>query len=414
VQEVVVTGIGPILPNCDHRTTLWQQLRDGQSQLRFEQDPHRPDLLSPMGRIHDFNPQRYLRDIPHRQYSRCTRSQLLYLSSLVRAVDDAGLDLGHIERDRIGLFDGTSRDNFDFWSDRLGDHPDEPLTKKDLPVAMPGMTVGLAASMLGVRGPTYTFSGTCTSGAIAIGSALRDLRLGEVDVALATGHDAALLRPFYAMYRDANLLSEETDHAHRAVRPYIGHSKNVFGEGAVTLVLETRDHAVARGATIIAELAGYRFGNSGMHPTHIDTTGSRPAELITSLLDRCHVRPEEVGFVIGHGNGVEMSDRSEIAYMKQVFGDRAASIPLLSTKPNYGHVLGASGAISVAAAALMLSHEHIAPTLNIQVDQGHDSGVSHHSGLARPHRAKAGVVVAYGMGGMNAVLLLKRASLAPL
>lgn len=410
MQEVVITGIGPILPGCDHRTTLWQQLRDGVSQLRFEPDPHRPDLLSPMGRIHDFTPARYLRDIPHRHYARCTRSQLLYLSSLCRALDDAGLDLSVCRRDRVGLFDGTSRDNFDFWCAQLGEHPDQPVTKRDLPIAMPGMAVGLAASMLGVRGPTYTFSGTCASGAISIGSAMREIKLGEVDVALATGHDAALLRPFYEMYRDANLLSEETDHAHRAVRPFGGHSKNVFGEGAVTLVLETRAHAEARGATVIAELAGYRLGNSGMHPTHIDTTGDRPAELVSSLLERCRVEHEDVGFVIGHGNGVEMSDRSELAYMKKIFGGRARSIPLLSTKPNYGHVLGASGAISVAAAALMLSHEHLAPTLNIHADQSDETGVGHHFGLAEPRRSRAGVVVAYGMGGMNAVLLLKRAS----
>lgn len=408
MQDVVVTGIGPIVPNCDNRRTLWSQLRDGQSQLTLEPDPARPELLSPMGRIHGFDARKYLHAIPERYYSRCSRSQLLYFASLTTAIDDAGLQLSDMKSDRVGLFDGTSRDNFDFWHARMDGTTDQ-VNKKDLPIAMPGMAVGLASAMLGVRGPTYTFAGTCTSGVISIGHALRELQLGEIDVALASGHDAALLGRFYDIYRDAQLLSEEHEDARRAVRPYIEHSKNVFGEGSITLVLETREHAEARGATIMAELSGYKFGNTGAHPTHIDATGERPAALISSLLERRRVMLEDVGFVVGHGNGVDMSDRSEIKYMRQIFGERAGAVPLLSTKPNYGHMLGASGALSVGAAALMLHHEFIIPTINVNPERERESGMNHQAGRGKAQSSKAALVMAYGMGGNNAALLLKRA-----
>ncbi|UQA61214.1 hypothetical protein E8A73_012345 [Polyangium aurulentum] len=406
-HEVVITGVGPILPNCDDRRTFWHHLRAGQSQLAFEQNPADPRVAAPMGRIRDFEPNRYLHGIPERLYERYTRAQLIYLASIMRAIDDAGIEPSELRTDRVGLFDGTSRDNFDFWHTALRERG-PALKKRDLVVSIPGVSVGVAASLLGVRGPTFTYSCTCTSGAVAIGHALRELEAGEIDMACATGHDAALLPPIYEMYGDADLLSGERTDARQAVRPFVEHSKNAFGEGAVSLILERREHAEARGANILAVLSGFRTGNNGEHPTSIDPGGRRPAELISTLLRRHGLVPEEIGFVIGHGNGVEASDRSELSYMRLVFGEHAGEVPLLSTKPIYGHTFGASSALSVAAAALMLDRQFVAPTVNIHHERS-TSGLFHQHGRGQSRRLGAGLVVAYGMGGQNSVLLLERA-----
>src|SRR4051812_10274387 len=113
MTEVVITGLGLVLPNCADRRTFWRQLRDGDSQLSLGPDPARPGDLAPMGLLGDFDPREHLRDIPERYYRKCSRAQLIYLASLLRARDDAGLEAASLRSDRVGLFDGTSRDNFD-------------------------------------------------------------------------------------------------------------------------------------------------------------------------------------------------------------------------------------------------------------------------------------------------------------
>jgi 3-oxoacyl-[acyl-carrier-protein] synthase II len=209
------------------------------------------------------------------------------------------------------------------------------------------------------------------------------------------------------MYRDANLISLEREDARRAIRPYVGYSTNAFGEGAVTLVLESATHAAARGARVIATLDGYKYGNNGYHPTAVDAAGVRPAEVLGALLRSADVKPSDVGFVVGHGNAVHISDVSEENYMRHVFGARAKEVPLVSTKPIYGHTLGASSAINVAAAAMMLESQYVVPTINVD-EARQKSAVNHQAnrGVARP--LEIGLAMSYGMGGHNTALLLRR------
>jgi 3-oxoacyl-[acyl-carrier-protein] synthase II len=411
LREVVVTGIGVILPNCDHRESFWRQIRDGDSQLRMEPDPSNPLESCPIGSIRDFDPARYLAEIPERFRAVYPREIQIYLASLLLARDDAGLDFARLASRRVGLFDGSSRTGFSFWYDRIREEATSPLreiyTRRELMVGLPGQTVGIAASLFRVRGSTYSFSGTCSSGAIAIGHAYREIALGEIDVAFATGHDTALLPPLFAMYQDANLLSLEREDARRAVKPYVGHSTNAFGEGAVTMTLESRAHAEARGAPILAVLAGYGYGNNGYHPTTVDVAGVRPAEVLQALLERGNTAVEEVGFVVGHGNAVQLSDVSEENYMRHVFGQRAKEVPLISTKPIYGHTLGASSAVNAAAAALMLHHGYIIPTINIDATR-QKRAANHQPNRGEARQCEAGIAMSYGMGGHNAALLFRR------
>jgi 3-oxoacyl-[acyl-carrier-protein] synthase II len=405
MREVVVTGIGPVLPGCRDRRTLWQQLRAGQSQLRLEPDPSSPDRRCPMGRVDDLENDEALAELPDRARKRRPREQLLYLASLERARVDAALALERIERDRIGLWDGTSRSNLEFWYDTAREGA--PYTRKAVTIGLPGFAVHVAASVFGVEGPTYTFTGTCASGAIAIGHAVRAIQAGDVDIAFATGHDAPLLRPIYEMYTDAGVLSKDEADPTAAVRPFSEHTGNALSEGAVTLVLEERAHAIRRGAPILARINGYRYGNNGTHPTDVDQSGLRAARLITALLADSRAPAETIGFVVGHGNGVPMSDASELAYMRRIFGSRTREVPLISVKPIFGHPMGASPAVSAAAAVLMLHHGEVVPTINLN---GHENEGFDHVTRARATSARSGLVISYGMGGQNAVLLFGKES----
>lgn len=411
LHEVVVTGIGVILPGCDNRAQLWRQLSLGHSQLCIEPDPA-DQVACAVGRVRDFDCSRYLTELPERLYVSYHREQQFYLASVVEACRDAGMRLADLASERVGLFDGTSRGSFAFWYDLIRANLQDPaarFTPRDLNRGMPGQAVGITAALLGVKGPTESVSGTCASGAIAIGNAFREVEMGRVDIAFGTGHDTALVGPIFQMYRDAKLLSPETQDPARAVQPYTGNSANAFGEGAVTLVLEARSHAEARGAPMLAEVVGYRHGNGGDHPTDVDFVGERPARLIAQALDEGNLTPGEVDFVLGHGNAVLASDISELNYMKRVFGRRTREVPLISTKPIYGHTLGASSALNAAAAALMLENDFVIPTINIdesRVVHGFTHQANH--GAARPLRS--GVVVTYGMGGQNATLVLRKVS----
>lgn len=403
MHQVVVTGIGVVLPGCGDRDRLWAQLRDGQSQLVLEPNPAGGNPV-PMGRVRDFDPAAALAGIPDRFVRRYSREIQIYLASVLRARDDAGLDLDRVDPARIGLFDGVSRpaQHFNWELQREG----RQVRKEDLLSGLPGQAVGIAASLLGVHGPAYTYTTTCASGSVAIGQAWMHLRMGVVDVALAGGHESALVEPVYAAYGDAGLLSDTTP-PERSVTPWVGHSRNVFGEGAVTLVLETREHAEARGAPVLAELSAYGYANNGTHPTQIDGVGGRPAALLGRLFAQASLDPAQVAFVVGHGNGVQRSDVSEQNYMRRVFGPRANEVPLVSVKPIYGHVLGASSALNVAAAVLMVHHDYVVPTINI--DESRIKRSTNHMpnrGAARP--CPHGVAVSYGMGGNNTAVLVSK------
>ncbi len=165
LHEVVVTGIGALLPNCDSSETLWQQLRDGQSQMAIEPDPA-DGIPCAMGRVRDFDCGRYMQGVPARLYQGCHREQQLYLASIVQAARDAGLSLADFAGPRTALFDGTSRGNFAHWYELIHHklHDGSRFSPRDLNLGMPGQAVGLAAAILGVQGPTFTFNNSCASG----------------------------------------------------------------------------------------------------------------------------------------------------------------------------------------------------------------------------------------------------------
>jgi 3-oxoacyl-[acyl-carrier-protein] synthase II len=410
LREVVITGLGILLPNCDRREIFWDQVSRGDSQLEREPDPAREGQFISVGRIRDFDPARYFQDLPRRFYQRYPRELQFYLASLILAQRDAGVEWEALDSHRVGLFDGASRPTLVDWYEKINEAYGKPLaeafTRRDLMFGIPGQTIGTAASLFKVRGPTYTFTSTCSSGSVAIGHAWREIATGEIDVAFATGHEASLMPALFAMYGDAGLLSRNPD-PKRAVNPYVGYSTNAFGEGAVTLSLESREHAEARGANILATLGGYRYGNNGYHPTTVDVVAVRPAEVIERVLERSQTPREEIGFVVGHGNGVQISDVSEENYMRRVFGARASEVPLISVKPIYGHTLGASSSINTAAAVMMVMNDYVVPTINI-TPGGVKRVSNHQAGEGETKVCRAGLATSYGMGGHNTVVLVKK------
>ncbi|GLW04065.1 beta-ketoacyl synthase N-terminal-like domain-containing protein [Streptomyces lavendulae] len=407
MRDVVITGMGVVLPGCDSKEELWRQLSEQDCQLSLEPATG-GDRGRVVGRIHGFDADRYLPDVPSRYYSQCPRDVQLYLASVALARRDARLD--ECDATRTGLYDGTSRASFSSWYERIRrerDHPARDLyTRNELARDTPGQAVGIAAALMGVQGPALTFTASCSSATVALGQAFRDVAMGTVDIAYAGGHEAALVPPLHLMYQEAGLCSPEQETPARAVRPWADSTGNVFGEAAVTLVLEERERAEGRGATLLAGVAGYAYGNTGLHPTHVDVTGARPTRVVRQLLDDTATPRERVGFLIGHGNGVPASDLAEMRMMHAVFGPHASAVPLLSTKPVYGHGLGAAGAVNAAAATLMLRERRLFRTLNADPSATVE-GLSFGSTESLPVDRLSGVCLSFGLGGHNAALLFR-------
>ncbi len=407
-DDVVITGLGVTLPGCDTSERLWELLRRGESQLALEPDPSDDSARIALGRIRDFSPARALSRVPERFYARYDREVQIYLASVFAALAEARLELPGRSPGRVGIFDGCSRPMFGAWSNKKKEEhaasPREAYSRADL-LLTPGLGAGIAASLLKTSGSVYTFNSTCCSGSVAIGQAFRELRSGLIDVAVASGHEASLLAPIFAMYREAGLLSLEREDPRRAIRPFGDSTGNCFGEGAVTLILERRTHAEARGATTYAEIKSYRYGNNGSHPTTPDVRGERAAHLIRESLEDAQISAQDIGFVVGHGNGVRLSDESEKNVIERAFGvpERDHRIPLLSNKPIFGHTMGASSALNVAAAALMLRHQYVVPTVNSEGSNGY-----HLTRAGEARVCKAGIAMSSGLGGNNTILLLQR------
>src|SRR5688500_8500974 len=193
MREVVITGIGALLPGCASRAQLWRQLSEGQSQLVFEPAPTSDGSIWPVGRVRDFDAARHLAGVAPKHYQKFTRDQQLYVASMLLAREDARIDLSGVDAEKIGIFDGTSRGSFDAWYERIraeGTRSAEELyTHRELVFGMPGVAAALAALSFKSRGPAYTFHATCASGSVAIGHAFREIAAGLVDVAFASGHD---------------------------------------------------------------------------------------------------------------------------------------------------------------------------------------------------------------------------------
>jgi 3-oxoacyl-[acyl-carrier-protein] synthase II len=341
-----------------------------------------------------------------------SREQRLHLASVLLARADAGLDKVSVSPDRVGVFDGTSRGNLEWLCDRLEERRrGKAFVRHDLAVGPLGQAAALTAIHLGIRGPACTYLATCASGAVAVGQAMHALQRGEIDVAFATGHDTPLIAPVYEPYRTAGILCVEAEDASRALRPFVDASGTVFAEGAVTLVLESRAHAQARGVPGLAAVAQFAHGNAGVHATNVDATGDVPARLLARLLARAGSSPAEIDFVIGHGNGVAITYSSEIGYMKRVFGERAAEVPLLSTKPIFGHMMAAASALDAAAAVLAVHHGRSFSTINVDPRRVPD-GVRHH-GIEPTSRCRRGLAVSYGMGGQITALLIEGLGVTP-
>lgn len=408
-RRVVITGIGPVTPIGIGLEPFWDGLRGARSVVRrvtrFDPSPFRSHLAA---EVDGFEPTSWMEPRRAKRLDRCSQ---FTVAAARLAIADAGIELGSEDPDRIGAMMGSALGGVEF-----AEREHEKYLAGGVRAVEPGLAltvfVGAAscnlAIELGVSGPNITNGMSCASGAIAIGEAFRAISRDEADVMLAGGAEAPLSPLSFGAFAIIRAMSTRNDDPSSASRPF-DQSRDgfVMGEGAAVLVLEERERALARGATVYAEVAGYGLTNDAHHMTAPRPDGRQAARAITIALKNGGVSREAVGYVNAHGSSTPLNDPTETIAIRSALDGHADRVLVSGTKGYYGHALGASGAIEAAICALAMKRAWLPPSVNLEtVDAACDLDYVRGTGIAAEPEYM--VSNSFGFGGINAALLFRR------
>ncbi len=407
--RVAITGIGPITAVGTGRDALWAGLRARRSPIRtatrFDSSIWRSHLAA---EVDDFDPTDFMHA---KQVRRLDRFMHFAIGSTALALQDAGLDPSDPDPDGVAVQFGSALGGVAYAEEQVRNLLTGGIRAVDPRVAL--TTFGGAASCgvaieFGFTGPNVTNAMSCASGTIAVGEAFRLIRDGTSDMAIAGGVEAPLAPLSFGAFAIIRAMSTRNDDPERACRPFDRDRDGfVMGEGGCSLVLERWEHAVARGARIYAELAGYGTTNDAHHMTAPRPDGAQAARAMRLALRSAGADPGEVDYVNTHGSSTPLNDSTETFALKQVLGDHAYDVAVSGTKPYHAHALGASGAIEVGITCLALEHDWIPPVLNFE-DGGAECDLDYVTGEGRDIRANTCLSNSFGFGGINASLVLRR------
>jgi 3-oxoacyl-[acyl-carrier-protein] synthase II len=268
------------------------------------------------------------------------------------------------------------------------------------------MTSGQVSIVTGARGPNFTITSACATSGHAIGEAAEIIRRGDAAAMLAGGAEAAIVPIGVSGFMVEKAMSTRNDEPARASRPFdAGRDGFVMGEGSVMLLLEDLDHAVARGARIYAEMAGYAAGADAYHFTAPLTDGAIQA--MRRAMHKAHLAPDQIDYINAHGTSTDVGDKSETRAIHEVFGDRAGAIPVSSTKSMHGHLLGGAGAIESLMCIMAIQDQVIPPTINYEQPDP-ECDLDYVPNVARSATVATALNNTFGFGGHNATIILKR------
>ncbi len=406
MRRVVVTGLGAVTPLGADVETTWRRLLAGEGAAApitaFEADEF-PVRIACEAR--EFDPAVW---VDRRSLHRLDRFAQLGLAAARMAVADAALEPA-AEPDRVGAAIGTAQGGVDSLARCCAGAASGRIKPTLVTAFMPNMAAAWVAIELGLRGPVTAPCTACAASAMAIGDGYDAIRLGRADVMVCGGSEAGITPLAIAGFAAMRALSRRNDEPEHASRPFDRDRDGfVMGEGAAVLVLEELEHARDRGATILAELAGYGLSSDSHHITEPDPAGAGQARAITAALADAGLVPAELDYVNAHASSTPLGDELETAALKLALGDeRARSLPVSSIKGAIGHCLGAAGAIEAAVTVLAIRDDIVPPTINHQIP-GSDCDLDYVANEARSHRVAAALSNSFGFGGHNAVLAFRK------
>ena len=413
MEKIVITGMGTVNPLGLSVAETWQNVIHGVSGVGpitlFNTETWQHEWTVKIAcEVKNFDPARYMdaKDARRRdrfeQFAVAAAKEALAMSGLVVTEQNAG---------RIGVIVSSAIGGLKSVQDAIFTLKDEGARKVSpflIPMLMPNGASGIVGIEFGLKGPSFSVASACASGADGIGTAMMMLRAGVVDAALAGASEATICATGVGAFDRIGAMSRRNDDYLMAPQPF---DKNrdglVMGEGAAVLVLETESHARARGATIYAEMAGYAAYADAYHVTAPDANGAGGARAIQLALESAHIRPEQVGYINAHGTATQMNDASETKAIKTAFGELAYKTPISSTKSMTGHIMGATGALEAIFCVQAVREGILPPTIHYETPDP-ECDLDYIPNVAREQKIEIAISNAFGFGGHNAVLVVRR------
>lgn len=410
-RRVVVTGVGVVSPYGEGADVLWNAVTEGISAVtpidRFDASEYTTRFAA---QVRDFDAKQYMDNKDARRLDRF--AQYAWAGSQM-ALDDAGLDLDAVDLERMGVLIGSGIGGIEVLESQvrvLADRGPRRVSPFLVPMMIPDMASGYVSIRTGAKGHNACTVTACASGANAIGDAARIVERGDADVMIAGGSEASVTRVALAGFCSAKALSTRNDDPQRASRPFDKERDGfVLGEGSGIVILESEEHAKARGARIYGEIAGYGCTGDAYHITQPAPEGEGAFRAMQRAMQDAGIKPADVDYINAHGTSTEYNDYFETLAIKRAFGETAYNVPVSSTKSSTGHLLGAAGAIEAIICLLTMQHDVIPPTANYSVPDPR-CDLDYVPNEKRAARVDVAVSNSFGFGGHNAVLVLRRAS----
>ena len=404
-RRVVITGVGLITPLGHNVPDSWSAIMAGKSGLgpiTLVDNPNH--TVGGLCEVKDFDPAAYM---DRKDVRRRDRYQQLATVAAAEAMRQAALPIIDENRDRIGITFGTGVGGMRTIIEQeaiLRDGGLRRLSPFGITMIMPNGAAGMLAIDYGIHGPTTTITTACAAGNDAIGHAFRSIRYGELDAVLTGGTECIMTSIAIGGFERAGATSSKSS---EAPQPFDANRDGlVIGEGAGALVLESLEHARARGATILAEIKGYGQTTDAHHITAPPEDGSGAARAIRKALADAGLQPKDVDYISAHGTATPLNDAAETTAIKSALGEHAYNLAVSSTKSMTGHIMGATGAIETVFCTLAIRDQMLPPTINYTTpDPACDLDyVPNH---ARPGRVRVCLNNAFGFGGHNSVLVIR-------
>ncbi len=415
LKRVVVTGIGAVTPIGNTPEETWRNMVGGVSGAApitlFDASNFKTHFACEVKnlKLNDY--------IDRKEARKMDRYTQLAFVSAIQAVNDSGMDLESIDKNRVGVIYGVGIGGINTFEEEVGyyaSHKEDG--PKFNPFFIPKMIADIAAGQIsihfGFHGPNYATTSACASSTNALADAFNQLRLGKADIILAGGAEAAICACGVGGFNAMHALSTRNDDPTHASRPFSASRDGfVMGEGAGCLILEELEHAKARGAKIYAEMVGEGESADAHHITASHPEGLGARLVMERALEDAGMKPEDIDYLNVHGTSTPVGDISEIKAIKQVFGDTAYKMNISSTKSMTGHLLGAAGAVEAMACIMAVKDNIIPPTINHE-EGDDDAEIDYNLNLtfnkAQHREVRAAMSNTFGFGGHNACVIFKK------
>ena len=411
MKRVVITGMGALTPIGNNLETYWTNLKAGKSGgapiTRFDTTKFKSHFAC---ELKDFNVEDY---IPRNEARRMDPFTQYALIATEEAIKNAKIDFDVLNRNRIGVIWGSGNGGIQTFTEEMIDYVKNDETPRFSPFFIPKIIADIASGLIsikyGLRGVNFTTISACASSTTAIIDAFNYIKWGKADMIITGGSEAPITAAGLGGFTASRALSTNNENPATACRPFdVSRDGFVMGEGAGTLILESYDHAIARGATIIAEVAGGGMAADAYHLTGTHPEGEGAFLGMQEALDDAGIEPKDIDYINMHATSTPIGDPSELIAIERLFG-KNPDLNISATKSMTGHLLGAAGAIEAIASVMAIVEGIIPPTINTKnVDPEFDGKFELTLGSAQKREVKYALSNTFGFGGHMASAVFKR------